>query len=597
MNEVNLKGRPEELIQAEQLILEGKFEEVYKLMDKFLERGESTLKDTLLSNLLKIDIMIQQGLYEDAIKLANQTYKESIELRENVLAFDTLKLEAISLLHLNNLDEALEKIKEGVELLKNIPQELPREYKKRRATLEFLKAWFYYLKNEVDEMKTNLDSCMAFLEETGDSRQLAVVLIVSTIFYGIIKGDLDLNNIKKGYAISKKINFKYGMALGLFGKGIISSLKGDINQGITYFEESLTIFKELNNKNYITYTLNNLAGAYKNIGDLEQALECIESSIKLGKEIGNLMAVANNYDYLIQILIEKDDLERAWNALEQLELICNQLDDKKVKVQYLVDKAFLLKNSSRSRDRIEAEDILKQIIADETIHYEMVIDALLNLCELLLIELRISNDLSILDEINSYTAQLLENAERSHSFLLFAEIYFLKGKLSLLTLDLKNARRFLTQAQRIAERFGFNQLATKISIEHEKLRNQLSIWGDLREEEISLSERMKLAGIDEHMKYLIQRRASLTTQVKEEKITVHRERKICIICKGKISGFMYICDCDALYCEKCARVLIDIENVCWVCNTPIDLAEPIKPYKKDEIEEKDLKNDEFIPKI
>jgi predicted amidophosphoribosyltransferase len=67
---------------------------------------------------------------------------------------------------------------------------------------------------------------------------------------------------------------------------------------------------------------------------------------------------------------------------------------------------------------------------------------------------------------------------------------------------------------------------------------------------------------------------------------------------------MYTCNCDTLYCEKCARALTDIENVCWVCNTPIDITKPIKPYKKEEIEVKDVikklfkksKKNDVIPK-
>jgi len=590
MSKSKLERKPEELIQAEKLVIEGKFEEAYKLMDKFLERGESNLKDTLFCNLLKIDIMLQQGLYEGAIKLANQTYKESLRLKENLLAFNALYLEALSLINLINLDEVLERIKEGEKLLKIIHQEYPMEYKKTSASIEFLKAWFYILKNEAPEVKKHLDLCITLFEETGDNLKLADTLVSTVMYYALLKGEFDqaIKNIEKGLEISTNYNWKYGKAMGLLARGTVFSLQGDLEQSTIYHEQSLALFKELNNKDYIAHVLNNLSWNYMIVGDMERSLECIESSMKYRKEQGKLKVLASNYDNLIEILIEKGDLEKAQKAIEQLELLKNQLNDKQINLQYLCDKALILKTSPRSRDRIEAEDILKIIIEDETIHYEMKIQSLLNLCELLLVELRISNDLSVLDEIKSFTAQLLELAEKGHSFILFTEIYFLKAKLALLTLDLRNARRFLTQAQRIAERFGYIQLAIKISQEHEKLRKQLKIWHNLREKEISLSERMKLAGMDEHMKYLLQKRASLTTQVKEDQITVHKERKICIVCKGDIFGYMYACNCDALYCEKCARALTEIENACWVCNTPIDITKPIKPYKEEEVGKKDI---------
>jgi len=590
MIEFDLEGTPEELIQAEKFIVEGKFEEAHELMDKFKERGEYTPKDALICDLLEVDIMFQQGLYEDVIKLADQTYKESIKLRENALASDALNLETIALILLHNMDDCPEKIKEGKELLKIIAQELPREYKKRRAALEYVKFIYCFYKREVNEIKKHLDASVALLEEIAENRLLADVLITSIMYYALLKGefDLSLDNLEKGLDISNKINYKYGIASGLLAKGVVSSLKGDIDYAILYHEQSLTICRELNNKFYIAQILNNLADQYRVKGDLERALECIESSIDLYNKEGDIQNLAMAHDNLIQILIDKNDPEQAWKAIEQLEQIKNQLDDKTINLQYLLDKALVLKISSRSRNRIEAEDILKQIIEDKTIIFEDAIRILLNLCELLLTELRMTNDLSVLEEIDIYIVRLLEIAENSHSFILFAEIYFLKAKLALITLDMKNARRFLTQAQRVAERFGINQLAAKISKEHEKLLNQLMIWDDLREKEISLSDRMKLAGMNEQMEHLLRNRESLTTQVKEKQITVFKERKICTVCKGDILGFMYTCKCDALYCDKCIQAITELENICWVCNAPIDVTKPIKPYKQEEVGIEDI---------
>ncbi|TKJ19518.1 MAG: hypothetical protein CEE43_15275 [Promethearchaeota archaeon Loki_b32] len=317
-------------------------------------------------------------------------------------------------------------------------------------------------------------------------------------------------------------------------------------------------------------------------------MEYLKQSLALNRELGQDRSAAFNLINITINLIDNNDLERAkqyLNDLEQME-ICSK--DNFINLWYRFCKAYLLKTSLRAPNRGEAEVILKQILDEEFDDYELNVWTLLKLCELLLIEVRTLNDLGILEEVETLIAQLLDLAEKSQSYHLLTEINFLKGKIALLTLDMKEARKSLTQAQRIAERWGFNQLATKISLEHDKLRNQLSMWDDLREEEISLSDRIKLAGMDEHMEHLLRNRATLTTQVKEEQITVHKERKICLVCKGDILGFMYACSCDALYCEKCARALSEIENVCLVCNTPIDITKPIKPYKEEEVGKKDI---------
>ena len=76
-------------------------------------------------------------------------------------------------------------------------------------------------------------------------------------------------------------------------------------------------------------------------------------------------------------------------------------------------------------------------------------------------------------------------------------------------------------------------------------------------------------------------------QITEEEVTYYKEQKICLVCKGKLGGFNnYICTgCDVIYCEKCARALTEIDNVCWVCDEPIDKSKPVKPVLVEEIEE------------
>ena len=606
MSEIKLKEKPEELIQAEKLIVEGEFKEAHQSMDKFYEKGEYTIKDSLSCNLLKIEIMIEQGLYEDAIKLVNQTYNESLGLRENLLAFDALNLETQALFKLFRSDEVLDKIKEGEELLKIIKQEFLGDHKLRESAIEYLKAWFYILMNDADKAEEHVELCISLREELGDKRELAEALISSYGLYVNILGELDhaLHNVEQGLALAKEINWKYLIAFGFQAMGAIFTLKGDINQSIISHEQCLNIFKRLNNKPIMASILNAIGLSYIFLGDLNRSLEYLEQSLTLSRELGYDRNTAATLINIIMNLIENHDLERVKQYLYDLEQmeICSK--DNYINTWYRFCKAFLLKTNLRAPYRGEAEVIFKQILDEKVDDYELNVWTLLNLCELLLIEVRMLNDLEVLAELENLIAQLLDIAEKTHSYRLLIETYFLKGKLALLTLDMKEARKSLTQAQRIAERWGYNQLATKISLEHDKLRNQLSMWDGLKEQEISLSERIKLAGMDEQLEHLLRNRANLTTQIKEEQITVHKERKICIVCKGDILGYMYACNCDALYCEKCARALTDIENVCWVCNTPIDTTKPIKLYKKDELEEKDVtkdtykkpKKDDVIPK-
>jgi len=67
----------------------------------------------------------------------------------------------------------------------------------------------------------------------------------------------------------------------------------------------------------------------------------------------------------------------------------------------------------------------------------------------------------------------------------------------------------------------------------------------------------------------------------EEEVSISKEKKICLLCKGKISNFNFLCKCGAFYCEKCAKALITLENACWACGSAIDETKPIKPFQKE----------------
>ena len=295
------------------------------------------------------------------------------------------------------------------------------------------------------------------------------------------------------------------------------------------------------------------------------------------------------FKIIYPIVFNKGNLDRSILLYEQSLPIFKELNnkfmmakDKQINRWYLFDKALILKKSLRARNRVKAEDILMQIVKDEDPDYELIVRVLLYLCELLLVELRMTNDLEVLDEIEPFVFRLINIAEKSNSYWILCEAHLLQTKLSLLTFNLKKAQRFLTQAQQIAERFGLTQLTTRIANEKEELLNKLDLWGKLKEVGSPMADRFDLTRLDEQIAGMVKNRAVLTAQVTEDKVAIHKEKKICLVCRGEVLRYTYICECGAIYCENCARAITDLENVCWACEVPIDYSKPVKPYKDEE---------------
>lgn len=584
--------KPEEIIRAEQLSDEGKLDEAVTLLNNYEQKEGLTHHDKASCHLLQCQILFWQGKYKELIKHAEQTYKESKELENKFLRVDSLFLMVYALIILRKFDEASDVITQGEELLKILPQELTTAYKQRKANLAFLNGYFYtyhFFTNPINPSDINLslkhlEQSLALREELGIKHEISESLCWMAQSLCFLKGDLDraLKYAKRSLTIAKESSNKYYIAESLLTVAIIYMGQGELEHSIRLYEQSLELFKELNNKWQIAEVFYNLTIYYKRMGNLDQALECIEQAMTLSREFGYLIQLADNLDIFFQVLVDKGDFKRAQISLQDLEQLSSQLKIKRIDLLYLLDKALLLKTSLRARDRGKAEEVLTQLLEEEDFYYEDRYRALLILCELLLTELRITNDSGVLDELNQFISQLLEIAEKSHSYWILCETYIIQAKVSLLTFDIKSAKRLLIQAHQIAERFDLTQLTAKIANEKEDLDKKLDLWEKLKEEDAPMSDRMELARLDEKIVKMIQKHPVLTVQVSEEKIAISKEKKICLVCRGEVFGFSYACKCGANYCENCARALSNLENVCWACETPIDYSKPVNPFKEEE---------------
>jgi tetratricopeptide (TPR) repeat protein len=509
--ELEKEEKPKELIKAERFIDEGKHDEALKLIKYFEEREEHTLYEIVSCNLLKCELLFQQGLYEKVVKLTQQTYKKSLDLGSNFLSFDTLLIMAEAFIYLYELEKAAEIIKQGEDILKKLSRELPKNNPQREASMAYIKGWFYERNHNFDLAAVHFERVLALREKIGATKEVSKSLSKLGWGIGASGGELDraLEYVNQGLIIAKENNLKYYIAEGFKDMASMYGLKGEVDRSILFLEQSLTIFKEFNNKNRMAVVLNNVGDGYRKKGELDRALECLEQSLALGNEMGNLKQTVGFYDFLIQILIEKGDLKQAQKRLLEEKKIKDKLKDRKLTIQYLLNKALILKFSSQARNRDKAEEILRLILEDEDTIYEFVILSLLHLCELLLIKLSNTGNLKVLDEIQDYVNQIMDAAKNSRSYWLLAETYLMQAKLKLIIFEFEETQQLLTQAAHVAEKYNQNLLAKQISEEQEELSKKLNNWEELKQSKAKIAARIELAGLEEQIRHLLKKRMSL----------------------------------------------------------------------------------------
>ncbi|MFX1601630.1 MAG: TIR domain-containing protein, partial [Promethearchaeota archaeon] len=245
---------------------------------------------------------------------------------------------------------------------------------------------------------------------------------------------------------------------------------------------------------------------YQEKGDFSRALENLEKSVSIKENHGSNLGIFAVVDSLFHLALDMNDLEKAQRYLNRMKQIFDQEESIFFHQGYNLDRAIYLKNSPRAFNRGKAEEMLKQLIGEGILDFELLKMALLNLCDLLLSELLTTNEPEILDELQHYITQLFDTVKNSRSYSLLAETYLLQARMALITLNMIKARQFLTKAQEIAHKYGLNRLAIKISHEHDELLKQLEIWEKLKESKSSLAERMELSRLNEQMKSMIRKR-------------------------------------------------------------------------------------------
>lgn len=503
--------KPKELIRVEKLINEGKHKEALQLMNYFEEKEELTPYEIVSCKLLKCELFFQQGLCENVIKLAQQTYEESLDLGNNFLSADALLIMANAFIYLYELEKAADIIKQGEGIIKKLSRKLPKEYQQREASMAYTKGRFYERNLDFDLALEHLEHSLALREKFGTKQEVAESLLLLGYVLGVYKGELDraLECVKQGMVLVKENNNKYHNAWGLNIMAAIYSFKGELDRSIILYEQSLVLFKELNSKTRMTHVLNNIGEAYRKKGELDRALECLEQCLALNNEVGILKSSALFHDLLIQILIDKGDMKRAQQALHDLEQMNNELKDKRINLMYLFDKALMLKTSPRARNRVKAKEILKQILDFENLSFEDSIRTLLNLCDILLNELHKSSNLELLDEIQSYITQILDIAKTQQWYWLLVESYLLQSKLDLIKFDLKRAQETLAQAKEIAEKYNMNQLVERIAIEQKELFTQSNKLRKLKDSNKTIVELSNLNPMREQIQYMLKKRQIL----------------------------------------------------------------------------------------
>jgi len=509
-----------QLTLAEKLFDTGKLNEALEILNDESHFEGLTLQQKSHFQFLKGLILFYLNQGENLISLGEKIYNEGQNRNDKLQSFDGLWFIFTGLAIAGKFEEAFNFFKEIESILKSISNVSKEIMTQRKARLSVTKAFVGLHGGKVDLVEKSLEWILDSQEKLVKSFEIvwANLLMGSYSFRVTSNFDLCRERIIKALSLAKEIKFNhYWIATCHIYFGGYYWAIGEMDKSLKHDKKGLELFKKIKSNFNIAILLSNMGILYGDMGEYELAVEHLEESINLLDQIPHgFFSIEGAIENLISLAINHGDNERAQKYFHRLEKIYKHKKNDKIEIIYKFDKALILKTSSRIRDKAKAEELFKELIETETIAFDLIIEAHIHLCDILLTEYRIENNTEVLNELNYYISRLLDTAKKQHSYLVFCETFILQAKLALIEYDIKAARRYFTQAQKIAESHGIKRLAMKISYEHDKLLNQVKIWEKLKDSETLFSERWKLAGVNEQMQNMVGRHKIEVPEITKE---------------------------------------------------------------------------------
>ncbi len=361
--------------------------------------------------------------------------------------------------------------------------------------------WIKYHLRDFNALKSYADRCLSICKLRNYKYALTFSYDLLGHYY-LIKGDLSntFSNFKTSLNIREEEGYNHLLPNSYYSIGEIYSQKGELRESLIYYKKAIDIHIADIKEVFRPICLSTIGRVYAELGDfliaekyLLKALELLNEKKIVNYHFQNFsISTAKTYHCLIVLSLNNKETKNANYYISELQKYAINLpNNTQIQQIYRLDEALILKSSDKMRDNFIAGIILKEMIEEDIIDHEVVIEAMTNLCEVLIYELELTGNKDILQEIEGFTNKLLNISLNQYLYNLQSETYLFKAKISLLYLNFDNARLYLTKAQKIAAKYDLNQLAKRISEEHDSLLRNLDELEKKANQEISLQERIK----------------------------------------------------------------------------------------------------------
>jgi tetratricopeptide (TPR) repeat protein len=487
----------EELAKGFQILIEG---------EKFCEKNNLLIYQlTFLMNI--VFILTNRGELDSALEISQKMVVLCKRTKNKFAISFSLKFLAHTYYQKNDYKKFYELSKERLVIAEEL------EIRGMIAETYSNIGLYYLVIGEYDDALNYYDRSLEIYRNI--NRAIAIAVTQEKCGYAyFLKGDFNkaLEFYNKAYPVLKESQ-PQGWYDILSGFAAVYIQKGELDGALEYLDQLMTLHKGLQNLLGVSSVLSEQGLIYWQKGMKDQALSFIHESLELRQKIGNNVLVAASLSYLIQFSVELNNIEEAKRYFKSLDHINTEIKNKHISQNHKFSEALILKTSSNLRDRIKAELLFEQLV-EEDVLYPVLIQVLLQLCDILLVEMKETNDPDVLEKIYKHVNKLQELSEKNKSQFLLVETLRLKAQMALLEFDVENARTLLLKAQNTAQENGLDRLVLDLLKQQEDLTKQSIELKNLEQTSSSISHRMSVVKLEDTVENI--KKNSLTKTVSRE---------------------------------------------------------------------------------
>ncbi|HLO32067.1 MAG TPA: serine/threonine-protein kinase [Anaerolineales bacterium] len=143
------------------------------------------------------------------------------------------------------------------------------------------------------------------------------------------KAQKALEYFDKSLEIFQEINDRQGLGAVQGNLGSAYAQLGKVNEALGYFEQDLAIARELGDRRREAITLGNLGEVYRNLGDVRRAIDYHEQRLEITRQLSDRRSEGNTLCSLGLAYFALGDTNRAISCHEQQLIITREISDRR----------------------------------------------------------------------------------------------------------------------------------------------------------------------------------------------------------------------------------------------------------------------------